>query len=396
MATNNRMFVQLQQAMEQATGQSDVNYIELTDIIDAGRDSTLLTSKDKFVNALVNVIYKNMYTDSTYSDGTEDVFYEDSAAYGAACQVISIDIPDVVANPAWNTITNGVTKLHDTPVTVPVVNGQIYGNADSWAINIAFTGEQLDTAFDSEAKLTEFYNYVRLQVENSVRLHRKTMAAMNRNAWIANTVISAESTTNPRPFRCINLIKDYCTENGIAEMSITEFLANPTALSWTATRLEQYKMFITDFSTAFTGDGKTKFVPENRLVVQMISSFENLMYANLVGHTTNNRVVDLPLHRTVAKWQGTMGDVDDGLGFTFRALSNVSVNVTEESGISMPFIVGIMVDKYAIMHTTVSRRVGVDRDDVKDITLYSYQFVDRYMNNLTLPGIVFILDDVED
>ena len=52
-----------------------------------------------------------------------------------------------------------------------------------------------------------------------------------------------------------------------------------------------------------------------------------------------------------------------------------------------------MVDKWAIMHTMVQNRVGRQRDDIKDITLFDYQFTDRYINNLTLPGVIFTVAD---
>ena len=50
-----------------------------------------------------------------------------------------------------------------------------------------------------------------------------------------------------------------------------------------------------------------------------------------------------------------------------------------------------MADKWAVMHTVVSRRVGVKRFDPEEITQYYYQFTDRYLNDLTQNAIVFIL-----
>ena len=74
---------------------------------------------------------------------------------------------------------------------------------------------------------------------------------------------------------------------------------------------------------------------------------------------------------------------------------NLTQAITEVDGhlVSTNGIVATMVDKWAIMHTMVQNRVGYQRDDIKNISMYDYQFTDRYMNNLMLPGIIFKVDD---
>ena len=45
------------------------------------------------------------------------------------------------------------------------------------------------------------------------------------------------------------------------------------------------------------------------------------------------------------------------------------------------------------MHTIVNKRTAVTRFDPEAVTQYYNQNTDRYMNNLTMPAIVFVLED---
>ena len=55
-------------------------------------------------------------------------------------------------------------------------------------------------------------------------------------------------------------------------------------------------------------------------------------------------------------------------------------------------IVGFIADKYAILHTIRSERVGAQNFDIDAVDHYAYQFRDQYMNNLTQNAIVFMVD----
>ncbi len=72
-----------------------------------------------------------------------------------------------------------------------------------------------------------------------------------------------------------------------------------------------------------------------------------------------------------------------------------AIDVTTASGesVKQSGIVAIMVDKYAIAHTIKSQRTAVTRFDPEAVTQYYYQFRDMYLNDLTLNGIVFTVED---
>lgn len=387
---NNEMYTTLKSAFEQATGISNIEVTNLQEIIDMGNDPNILLEKDIFVKTLAQIIYKNMYTDSEYNSRVNDVFYEDSAEYGAIVQTISVELPEVNENPAWKAFESGVTQIGSNTVYLPIVHTQFYGKTDTWSIPITFSDVQLRTAFTSESKMAEFYSYVNLAVRNSVKKHREVMASLNRNNFIAEK-ISYSKKGEAKGIHVINLVKEYCDFTGTTEMTVNDFRKNADALRYAIKLLKLYKGYVTDMSTLFNTAQYNKFVPEERFVAQVLTTFESDIETVAMSQTYHDEFVTLPLHRSVPSWQGlTVSDKLD-----FNSVSTINIEVASDgTSVNQSGVVALFVDKWAIMHTIVESYVGFQHDDIKRLNLYDYQFTDRYMNNLTLNGLVFTLEDV--
>ena len=154
---------------------------------------------------------------------------------------------------------------------------------------------------------------------------------------------------------------------------------------------KKYMDLLHDMTTLFTMDAtsKGKFVPDDRMVFQVLGEFEGRMDAEVYSTTYHEQFVKLPLYRSVNAWQALTGIT----ALTFADLSAIDITTSDGNTVATNGVVAMMVDKWAIMHTMVQNRVGYQRDDIKNISMYDYQFTDRYMNNLTLPGIIFKVDD---
>jgi hypothetical protein len=66
---------------------------------------------------------------------------------------------------------------------------------------------------------------------------------------------------------------------------------------------------------------------------------------------------------------------------------------SDGTAVSKSGIVALLADRYACMHTIVSRRVVSKYFEPEDITTTWYQFVDRSMCNTSCNAIVFTLED---
>ena len=384
---NNNMYAALQDATNQMLGAEAIDNIDLQGIIDKAVTWSDV-EKEQWVGKLSSLYIDDKYTDTEYKDKRNDVFYEDSAKFGAITRMISMEMPDIIRNRAWDTVTSGTTQIGQNTVYLPIVDEQLYAGTDSWAVSVAYTGTQLNSAFRSVSGLLEFNNYVQLMAQNAINYHKATMHGLNRNNYIAGKISVGNSSGK---INVVNLVEEYQRDHANNSMTKVQYLNTVDALRYAPKTLKKYKSLLTDMSTLFTTktDSKGKFIPLDRFVFQILSDFEGRIESEVYSETYHNEFVKLPAYRNVNSWQALVGTTDA----SFDTMS--SIDITDNLGkvVTKSGIVALMVDKWAIMHTIVQNRVGYQRDDIKDISMYDYQFTSRYINNLTLNGVVFTVED---
>ena len=86
---NNQVAGVLNEAFAQATGSKEIGQLTLQEIIDTGNDASIIGSKEQFTKALVNVLTRNWFTDTSYRSSYVDPFFQDSEQFGAIMQMIS-------------------------------------------------------------------------------------------------------------------------------------------------------------------------------------------------------------------------------------------------------------------------------------------------------------------
>lgn len=377
----------LQDATNQILGADARDTLTLQDIIDIGQTWDF-SQKEQWVKTLTGMHIKDLYTDRAYKDKRNDVFYEDAAKFGAVVRIINMEMPDIIENRSWTEVTSGVTTIGANTVYLPIVNQQLFGATDSWGVSIAYTGTQLNAAFENESGLLEFDNYVKLMAKNAIELHRSTMNSVNRNNYIGEKLHAGNSTGK---INVVNLVEEYQKDHGDSSMTVAQFFASADAMRYSVKTFKKYKDLLSEMSTIFTMDAnsKGKFLPDDRFVFQVLSDFEGRMDSEVYSTTYHDEFVKLPLYRNVNAWQALRGITQ----LRFEDLSAIDIVTASGESVSQNGIVALMVDKWAIMHTMVQNRVGYQRDDIKDISMYDYQFTDRYMNNLMLNGVVFVIQD---
>ena len=198
MATNNNtMYTVLQEATNQMLGDSAISEISLQDIIDSGKQWSAI-QKEQWARELSTRYVKTYYTDASYTDKSNDVFFEDSARFGAISQIIGMEMPDIIENRSWINVTSGTTTIGSNTIYLPIVDEQLFASTDSWGVPVTFTGTQLNEAFNSVSQLLEFDAYIRLVAENAIKYHRARMNGLNRNNYIAEKLNAGNSVGKPR------------------------------------------------------------------------------------------------------------------------------------------------------------------------------------------------------
>lgn len=411
MSMNKQINTFLTAAAEQATGKTDIAELDYDGVIHDAGDWTW-GQKEQFLGALSAQWADTIYTDGEWNDKYGDLFYKNSDEFGAIVQIINVELPEIRKNSAWDTITSGETAIGSNIVYLPVVKEQLTGGTSSWALPYALTGTQMNAAFKDAAGLRRFESYVKLASENSAKYHLSRMSAANRNNFIMSKLQAAQSAQQAGKLHVVNLVSEYNRMFG-ASLTTDQFLTNTNGCLRQVNRIfKKYRALITDMTTLFTMDTQTtgKFIPRDRMAFIVLSDFVGLLESELYSTTFHDEFVKMDGYREVPFWQAIT--MDDEARADFIALSAIAGEKTAESlnignkvdGVDSPItagfdinasgVVALMCDRWAIMNTVVRHRMGVQRDDIKDITLFEHQYTDRYINNLMLNGIVFVVGNV--
>ena len=364
-----------------------ISELDMQGIIDAGNSAGVFGSKEQFTKGLVNQIVKRWYTDASYRSSYKDIYFVDEARFNGIISMVSVDVPDVKENSAWKDFKTG-DKIGCYELAIPVVEEQFYGLTSSWALAISLTGEQMDSAFRDAEGLAEFVNYIYLVVDNKLTIHIADLDRMNRNNFIAEKLNHASTGIQK-----VNLAELYCKENGVKSMTKEEYLNTGVAVRHGMSMINKYNKYLSEPSTLFNTAGKEKFVPSDRFVFTLLNDFKIAADREVMSDAFNTEYAKLGDNfQVVPYWQRVI-DADGGK-LTFDQVSSISLKTASDGTVSnYSGIVGLAVDKWAIMHTLIKQRVASHYFELEDVTHTEYQFVDRRINNLTLPGIVYTIED---
>lgn len=370
-------------AYAQFTGDSGAVLTDIRNLVDEGAND-IAALRSKFTGALLAQVAKNFYTITSAESEYDDPFYQDSEEFSAICQMITATVPEAMANPAWQDFVSGTSTVGQYTLYLPVVNTTYFTKQEAWSIPISISGEQWNQAFRDNAGLSEFVQFLHLVMGNAILAHREQMNELNRNNYIAEK-LNAEADQTVDGIHAVDLIALYAAETSASSaITVEDALASDTFKTFAMSKIGEYADYMKKQTSLFSVDETVRFVPSDRLVCQMLSAFDKKLAVTQAG-IYHNDLIKMPGYRTVASWQG-LG------GLTFDDLSTINVKVAggtvQQSG-----IVALLVDKWAILHTIKKQRVAAQHFEIEDITHYSYQFVDQYMNNLSMPGIVFYLSD---
>lgn len=386
---NNAIYTLMATALANMKGGADIVTESLVDFVDGGTAYNAIQEigQDQFYKALIACGVKHIFTDEAFIDSYEDPFYLDSREFLGIVAHVHAEAPAVQASHAWQTFVSGTTQLGQYTIFTCLVSEQLFGLSSSYELPVALNDEQMKDCFTSEESLAEFTAYLMVTIQNALKQHRKDQSAMNRANWIGEKIAYAGSV-GATGIHKINLLDLYRAETG--DTSITtaeEFNSTNACLRFSAAAMDEYMGYLQEQTKMFNVGANTRFIPRNRLVCQVNAKWQKKVESVSYSDAYNIDYVRLPYFQPVSCWQGM------GKSAAWDDVTAIDVTTSGGNEVKQAGIVAIMVDKYAIAHTIRSQRVAVTRFDPEAVTQYYYQFRDQYLNDLTLNGIVFTVED---
>lgn len=358
---------------------------DLSNIVDIGQAFEDAVGYDNYVRNLVDHIGRVVFVDRVYSGRAPRVLM-DGWEYGSIMEKICARMPEADENEMW-TLEDGQSYNQDIFKKSDVL-AKFFNDRVTYDVQLSIATEQVKSSFDNITQLNAFYSMLYNSVNNSMTVKTDALIMRTINNMIGETVydafnggsISAGSTV-----RAVNLLKlynDSLPEN-VADLTADEFLASPDAIRFAVFMLTEYMDRLKVMSNLFNVGGESRFTPEDRLHVVLLSTFKNRANIYLQSDTFHDDYTALPNADAVTYWQGS------GTNYDFANSSKIDIKTSSGHSVTITGVLGCMFDRDALGVANLDRRTTSHYNAKADFTNNFYHFTSGFFNDLNENFVVF-------
>lgn len=363
----------------QMYGETAVAVTDLTGLIQLG-DSVLAsnTSKDKFLDTLVDRIGKTIISQRAYSADVLSVM-NDAFEFGAILQKIYVEPIQATASKQWN-LTNGAS-VDQYVIAKPTVHQKLFADIVSWNVTITIPDIQLKSAFTDAVQMAVFIDAIFLAMRNSMEVQLESLVEMTYCNFIGERIVDTAVNSG---HTVINLLTDY---NTLFTKTLTPALAmaDTEFLKFASMTINLYLERMGKMSTLFNSAGYKRFTTKDNARVTMLMDFVSAVTTYLQSNTYHDELVALPNYNKVPYWQGS------GEAFGFANTGKVDIVTSDGYTLAQDGVVCLITDIEALGLTIDNRRSKSAYNNDGEYTNYFEKADMGYFNDLSENGIVFIV-----
>nr|DAH26613.1 MAG TPA: major capsid protein [Caudoviricetes sp.] len=369
-------------ATQEAIGQSDLLAEDLSNIVDVGTAIFNASAFDKYVKSLVNRIGRTIFVNRPYRGSVPSVLM-DSWEFGSVCMKIASEMPTAQENESWE-LEDG-TSYDPNIFHAPKAEAKFFNKMVTFEIDRSITEMQVKQSFSSQTELNAFISMLYNEVDKSMTVKMNSLIMRTINNMIAETVYDAFKGTaitgagNTRAINLLSLYNTKFTKTLKAEAAITD----PDFLRYASFELARWSDRLAEMSTLFNVGGKSRFTPKDLLHVVMLSDFAAGASTYLYSDTYHDQYVRIAEAERVPYWQGS------GTTYGFDKISSIDVTTASNNAQKVSGILCVMFDREALGVTNMNSRVTTNYNAKAEFTNYFYKRDARYFNDLNENFIVF-------
>ena len=371
-------------AVLQATGQSDLLKEDLSNVVEVGDAVLNANALDKYVDALVNHIGRMIFVTRKYT-GVYAKLQMDSWEYGSVLEKVTMEMPKAEENETWE-LTDGAV-YEENQFYKPVVSAKFYNKMTTFEIPISITEKQVRQSFTNVTQLNSFISMIYNAVENALTIRIEELSRRAVNNIIAETMYDeygANSQSASSGVRAVNLLYLY-NQTLTTPITTATALKDEGFLKFASYTMSLYIDRLKSMSTLFNVGGKERFTPREDLHVVFLSDFAKASDMYLQSDTFHNDLVALPNYESVPYFQGT------GTDYVFDKVSKIYVKTASGHDITINGVIGTMFDRDAVAVNNFNRRTTSKWNAKAEFTNYWNKCDARYFNDLNENCVVFFI-----
>lgn len=376
----------LNSIVQQATGSHAMTSVNTGSFVSVA-NTALALSPDVLLNAISQTLSKTIFSVRPYEAKFKGLM-KDSVMFGNHVRKLSIGDNDWENDVRYD-LENG-KSVDDQIVSTPkILQTNFYGQ-NVYSRHYTIYRDQLNIALSSEDEFKRFITMIIQNCSDMIEQCHESTARMTLANFIGGKVKG--DATN-----VIHLVTKY---NAVAGTQLTsETVRQPSNfvpfIKWAFGYISYLSSMLTERSQLFhinvTGKEVSRHTPQNKQKLYLFSEYLKDMDASVLSSVYNDNYLKWADHEQVNFWQSIKKP--DGLTIKSSYLKpDGSIGSDAEDNV-ISNIFGVLFDEEAVGITTCGQWSSASPFNARGgYTNFWYHFNDRYYNDFTENGVVFLLD----
>lgn len=351
-------------------------------------NTALGISTDALLNAISQVLSRTIFSIRPYSRKFGGL-YQDSIAFGNHVRKLNIQDSDWQKDLRYD-LTDG-NSVDDQIVSKPgILQTNFYGQ-NIVSRQVTIFRDQLNIALSSEAEFQRFITMIMTNASDQIEQAHEATARATLANFIGGKVQWDSANV-------VNLLDGYNTAAGTALTSATVYEPDNFVpfVKWAFAQIMMYSKYMTERTYSFhqniTGKNIARHTPYRMQKLYMLSQFMTEAATMVLSDVFNENRLKLMDYEEVGFWQ-TLASPDE-INVKAIGLDDTTGNATTATAVTQSGIIGCLFDAEAVGITTCNEWSAPSPFNARGgYSNIFWHFNDRYYNDFTENGIVFVIAD---
>ncbi len=376
----------LNEIVKQATGTKTIAGISTSDFVSVANIAAGM-SADVLLNAMTQVLSRTIFSIRPYSRKFKGL-YQDRERFGNHTRKINIADKDWMKDERYD-LQDG-KSVDDQIVSIPNILQMNYYGQNVYSRMLTIFRDQMNIALRDESEFQSFVTMLMTNASDLIEQAHESTARMTLANFIGGKV--AGDTPN-----VIHLVAKY---NDVAGTSLTaDTVKQPENfvpfMKWATAYIKTMSDLMTERSTKFhinvTGKEISRHTPYDKQKLYLFAEELNNIDATVMSSIFNDQYLKMADHERVGFWQSI--DSPDGINVKATYIDTSGQIKTAEEATATANIFGVLFDADAIGITTYGEWSAPSPFNARGgYSNIFWHFNDRYYNDFTENGVVFLLD----
>lgn len=374
--------------VKNATGNTALTGVDATNFISVANTAKSIPV-DPLLSALTTTLAKTIFSIRPYSRKFKGIFH-DNLKFGNHVRKINIADSDWQKDERYD-LTDGAS-VDMYKVKKPEILQMNYYGQNIVERQVTVFRDQLNVALSNEEEFQRFITMIMTNASDQIEQAHESCARLTVANFMAAKISGYKDDT------VINLLAEYNTLTGGSLRAADVYKPDNFVpfIKWAFARIKNVSDMLTERTQMFhenvTGSAISRHTPYAKQKMYMNAQFMNEVSTMVLGDVFHDDRYKLIDYERVGYWQNPKNPDSINITKTARMDNGGSVAVGEASNVSG--VIGCLFDEEALGVSTFNEWSAPTPFNPKGgYTNIFWHFNDRYYNDFTENGVVFVIQD---